>query len=246
MSVKRLPAIRTPSTPETMFYALGYAWVQLFDTQPKSSSLCCLLSQWALETAWGKSCWCWNIGNFKSRDGDLRNYTYYECDERFDDPKVAQKYIDGAGVRIDGSGLPNAAFKSVNKDGTTTVYFWPDHPVSRFRAYETLQDGAVDYVNSLFNRFYKAWPAVLKGDPVEFVHQLKVQKYFTADEATYTKTTQSLHKTFSKIPFDMNKLPILSDAHAEEIQGLIALTLSETVRGTYRDLDDEEESEKNV
>jgi hypothetical protein len=235
---ERLPDVTTGCTPEQMFYALGNAWVQLFDEQPQSPSLCCLLSQWALETGWGKSCHCWNIGNFKSSEGDGRDFTYYKCDERLQ-PAVAQHYLDGATPRSDGQG-PNVAVEAHNADGTITLWFWPDHPVSRFRAYKTLQDGAKDYVESLFNRFSKAWPAIKQGDPTNFIHQLKVQGYFTADEATYTKTTVSLFKTFSHIPFDQSKLPIISDEHAAEIQGLIALTIDTSIRG------DDDSAEKNA
>lgn len=241
--MERLPAVQTTCTPEQMFYALGNAWVQLFDDQPSSPSLCCLLSQWALETGWGKSCWCWNIGNFKSSDGDGRDYTYYKCDERLD-PATAQKYLAHAGVRSDDPSQPNVALRSNNSDKSVTLWFWPDHPVSRFRAYKTLAEGAKDYVESLFNRFNKAWPAIVQGDPTNFIHQLKVQGYFTADEATYTKTTNSLFKTFSKIPFDREKLPILSDDHAAEIQGLIALTLDTSLRGGYDEPTDPEDPSK--
>jgi hypothetical protein len=214
-----------------MFYALGYAWVQLFENQPKEGSLLCMLSQWVLETGWGKSCWCWNIGNFKSRAGDGRDWCMYECDERFD-PATAQKYIDGAQPRADGSGLPNAAWKSDNKDDTVTVYFWPDHQVTRFRAYKTVQDGAHDYVESLFNRFTKAWPAILAGDPDQFVHQLKVQKYFTGNEESYRKTTSSLFRSFKGKKFDMNNLPIFSEAYTEQVMDLVALTIADSLRDT--------------
>jgi hypothetical protein len=205
--------------------------------------LCCLLSQWALEGDWGKSTWCWNIGNFKSSEGDGRDWTYYKCDERFD-PATAQKYIAGAQPRADGSGLTNVAFESNNADGTVSVYFWPDHPVSRFRAYKSIQAGAIDYVSSLYNRFTKAWPAIIAGDPDQFVHQLKVQRYFTADEASYTKTVHSLFNTFHGKKFDMSDLPILSDDHKDQIMGLVALTLANSLRDT--DPAPSDEPEKNV
>lgn len=246
MTESRLAAVRTPCTPEKMFYALGYAWVQLFDNQPKEGSLLCMLSQWAIETGWGKSCWDWNIGNFKARDGDGRDWCMYECDERFE-PTLAQRYIANAQPRADGSGLPNAAWKSNNKDGTVTVYFWPDHPVTRFRAYSTIQDGAHDYVESLFNRFTKAWPAIIAGDPDQFIHQLRVQKYFTGDEETYRKTVHSLFNTFKGKKFDIHDLPILSEAHKDQIEGLVALTLSNSYQ-EYRDTEPAAppESEKNA
>jgi hypothetical protein len=225
---ERLPADITTCTPEEMFDALGYAWVQLFNETPKKESLLCLLCQWALETGWGKECYAWNIGNFKSSDGDGRDFTYYKCDERFEPPQ-ASHYVAGAQPRSDGSGKPNCVFESNNKDGTVSVYFWPDHPVSRFRAYHTLHAGAIDYVSSLFNRFKLAWPAIKAGDPDQFVHQLKAQGYFTADENSYKHTVDSLFVSFEHKTFDMSTLPVFSDAYAAQVQGLVALTTAENL-----------------
>jgi hypothetical protein len=234
---KRLPDIITTCTPEQMFHALAMAWVEMFDEVPKINSILVLLCQWALETGWGKSCHCWNIGNFKSHDGDGYDYVYYKCDERYPEAQ-AKQYLTSVGVRVhigsdgmpdgpDSSGLPNAALESKNSDGTWTIYFWPDHPVSRFRASITIEDGVKIYLASMFNRFSKAWPAVKAGDPDAFVHLLKLQGYFTADEEQYRKTEHSVFNTLSAKHFDMSNLPILSSDHASQIQGLIALTLSQ-------------------
>jgi hypothetical protein len=223
---KRLPDVITTCTPEQMFHALALAWVNMFDEVPKINSILVLLCQWVLETGWGKSCHCWNVGNFKSSDGDGYDYVYYKCDERYD-PVQAQHYINNVGKRSDGSGLSNVALESKNKDGTWTVYFWPDHPVSRFRASNTIEDGVKIYLSSMFNRFSKAWPAVLAGNPDAFVHLLKIQGYFTADEEQYRKTEHSVFNTLSVKHFDMSDLPILSDDHRAQIEGLIALTSSQ-------------------
>jgi hypothetical protein len=77
-------------------------------------------------------------------------------------------------------------------------WFDPDHPQTRFRAFATLDDGALDYLTTLHQRFEKSWPSVLAGDPAAFVHALRLQNYFTANEATYTKTAVSLFDEFSR------------------------------------------------
>lgn len=227
----RLDDLITNCTPEEMFDALGYAWVQLFNETPKKESLLCLLCQWALETGWGKACHCWNIGNFKSKDGDGRNYVYYKCDEIFN-PQTSKNYIATAQPRTFedkyGKG-PNAVYEYTDKSGNIAVVFYPDHPVARFRAYESLHEGAIDYVSSLYNRFTLAWPYIKAGDPDQFIHQLKVQHYFTANEDTYRKTVDSLFVSFQHKNFDMSQLPVVSDASAAQIQGLVALTLSESL-----------------
>lgn len=240
---KRLTAVRTPCTPETMFDAMGQAWVTAFKTQPSKASLVVTLCQWVLETGWGKSCWDWNIGNFRSRDGDGRDWCLYECDERVTAAQ-ATAYVAKAGIRLDGSGLPDAKITSYNKDKTVTVYFWPDNPMCRFRAFSSIESGVLDYLTSLNRRFYKAWPSVVAGDPDQFVHQLKLQKYFTADEETYRKTMRSLFNQLFARDFAMRKFEEvrsseqaphdddhdgLTDQYRERVDGLVALTLSESL-----------------
>ncbi|HVJ15040.1 MAG TPA: hypothetical protein VM686_06350, partial [Polyangiaceae bacterium] len=78
------------------------------------------------------------------------------------------------------------------------VWFEPDHEACRFRAFATLQDGALDYLKTLHQRFQSAWPAVVAGDPAAFSHALKVARYYTADEAQYTKSVVSLFNEFSR------------------------------------------------
>jgi hypothetical protein len=77
-------------------------------------------------------------------------------------------------------------------------WFDPEHPQTRFRAFGTLDEGALDYLTALHRRFEKSWPAVLAGEPAAFVHALRLQNYFTANEATYTKTVVSLFEEFSR------------------------------------------------
>lgn len=221
---ERLKDNLTPCTPEELFYALGYSWVQLFNERPKKESLFCLLSQWAIETGWGKSCHCWNIGNFKSREGDGRDHTYFECNELFPE-KIAQKYLAQSKLRSDGSGKPDAVITGTAKNGDIIIWFYPDHPASRFRAFDTIEEGAMDYTSSLHDRFYKAWPAIVSGDSAEFIHQLKLQNYFTAIESVYGKTVNSLFKRFNKMEFDLDKLPIVNNDEKTRIEGLVALNL---------------------
>ncbi len=70
------------------------------------------------------------------------------------------------------------------------VWFDPPHPQTRFRAFDTLAEGAADYLAMLHKRFNLSWPAVISGSPEEFAHLLKVQRYYTADEAAYAKAVR--------------------------------------------------------
>jgi flagellum-specific peptidoglycan hydrolase FlgJ len=74
------------------------------------------------------------------------------------------------------------------------VSYDPPDPTTSFRAYATLTEGCIDYLQLLRKRFYLAWPAVLNGDPALFCHLLKAQHYYTADEAKYTANVVWLNK----------------------------------------------------
>ena len=78
------------------------------------------------------------------------------------------------------------------------VWFEPDNPACCFRAFPTLDAGALDYLQTLHRRFQSAWPAVVAGDPARFSHLLKRSRYYTADEAQYTKTLVALFREFSR------------------------------------------------
>ncbi len=54
-----------------------------------------------------------------------------------------------------------------------------------FRAYGSLDEGAIDYLQTLRRDFGFAWPAVEAGDVTDFAHRLKVRGYYTAPESEY-------------------------------------------------------------
>ena len=67
--------------------------------------------------------------------------------------------------------------------------------------------GARDYLDELQRRFAKSWGAVLAGDPAAFSHALRLQGYYTAPEASYTKTLLALFRELAAVvasPFDLH------------------------------------------
>jgi hypothetical protein len=238
-NVERLPAERTPVEPAEVAGALGVAWLQLFGTLPTRESILVLLAQWALETARGKSMWCFNLGNAKSREGDGRCYCYFACNEVLP-PAIANAIVQKAKPRTDGKPGPDAAITGASgKD--VILWAYPDNPVSRFRAYRTLREGAVDYLALLSKRFWKAWPAVLSGDAVAFVTLLREQGYYTAPLATYLRAHGSWMRAFKDLAFALPApvLPedpadhddgLLSEAERSRVLGLVALTSMESIR----------------
>lgn len=98
--------------------------------------------------------------------------------------------------------------------------------VARFRAYGSPEEGARDYVSLLARRYPDAVQAAQQGDAGGFVHALKARGYFTDNEASYTKSVQSLATLALRTGFDalgsgvardrvdVDATPTLSDAPA--------------------------------
>ncbi len=216
-----LPAVKTLCTALEMAHALIAAWSALFGMHPPSrESIALLLGQWALETGRGRSMMCWNAGNVKSHEGDGHSFCFFACNEVLTPAQVAH-YVAGAEPRTDGKPGPNAVATS-----PSVVWFYPSHPGCRFRAFHTIDEGAVDYLGLLNRRFAKAWPAVLAGDPTAFSHALKAQGYYTAPEASYTAGVVALFREMLRLDFAVNETP----NHAEEVAAVDTLDDAERAR----------------
>jgi hypothetical protein len=69
----------------------------------------------------------------------------------------------------------------------------------KFISFPTLKDGVVDYMKRLSGgRYAVAWKNVLDPDPINFSKTLKKQKYYTANEAPYTKDLTQLYYQYNK------------------------------------------------
>lgn len=116
--------------------------------------------------------------------------------------------------------------------GGKIVWFDPPHPQCRFRAFRSLEEGAIDYLTLMRNRFHSAWPAVEAGDPRAFVRALKASGYFTADLGPYENSVAAIFAQyagglqFEVSPFDA---PFDEDTKAR-IQNLVAISLADLTR----------------
>jgi hypothetical protein len=113
------------------------------------------------------------------------------------------------------------------------VHFTPPDPACRFRAFHTLDEGAIDYLGFLhgLKRYQAAWAELIAGDAAGFVHQLKAGGYFTADEGQYAHNVVSLFHEYAKLPFQVAAdEPVIDDETRERVMGLVALSLSEIAR----------------
>ncbi len=218
--VEKLPDQTISIKSIDVFTGLWTAWLNLFNSPPKKESILCLMAQSALETGRWKSIHCYNFGNIKSGETDGRDYTFYTCNELMP-LKMAQAYMAKSPA--------TAKITAVRADGNAWIWFYPDHPASRFRAFKTLNEGATDYLAFLQKKFKAAWSAILVGDPAGFSRALKAHGYYTADEAPYTKGLKSIFDEFKKLQIDTDNLPVVSAEQATRISQLVALSLQESI-----------------
>lgn len=101
---------------------------------------------------------------------------------------------------------------NITTDGKGSYDFFDDLPTDeqiqpgvwkkmnlKYRAYPSLNEGAKDYLKFLSSKKYSsAWQNIIKPDPVAFSKALKSSKYYTANEAPYTKAITRLYKQFSE------------------------------------------------
>ena len=213
-----LDAVKTPLTAQDVYAALGLAWRRYFSSEPVHQGLLVLIAQWAFENAWGKACFNWNLGNQRLSDGlfCLRN-----CGEDLPPAMAAKLHATDPGHITVGP-------EHINSNGATvcSCTFTPPNQMCRFSAYPSAEDGAYAYFRMMVKRFSGAWPSVLHGDPVGFVHACKVAGYFTGDEAAYSAGVRSIFADLArKLPAPEGSEPVMSDDEREENLRRVALAL---------------------
>lgn len=72
----------------------------------------------------------------------------------------------------------------------------PGHPQTRMRAHANKYDGVSQYFALLKARFPRSYAALWSANPKEFVHALKTEGYFTADEEPYRNSVASIQREF--------------------------------------------------
>ena len=107
----------------------------------------------------------------------------------------------------DGDGRCWCYFRCGEIIGGKQVWFDPPKPGACFRAFESIDEGAVEYLTFLAKHYAGAWPYVEAGDPSGFVHEIKRRGYFTAAEEPYRQAVVQIFGTFSRLPIDWSAMP---------------------------------------
>lgn len=180
--LERITKATKPEIRE-MVGMLQTAWPALSETGARV-----LTAQSMAETGDWRFCFNWNLGNVKALKGQKHMYLrgVWEC------YTAAEAKVEVA--KSGGMGRLATAEECKKKGwacpGKVVVAFEPPHVQCRFRAYDTLAEGAQKWMEYHQNRAAKSagyLPALNAGDIATVVSTLKAARYFTADEGHYRK-----------------------------------------------------------
>lgn len=172
---------QTTPKPREVVSMLLQAWPALTEQGART-----LTAQFMFETTEGVNCYNWNLGNVKAGANDQHMYLrdIWECDS-----------ASGAAAQVEQSnGLAHIATpEDLRKHkwwkcDSTIVVFEPPHVQCRFRAYNSLAEGAQRWVGNHQRIAQKKadYLANLNGGNIDAVAQtLKDVKYYTGVESIY-------------------------------------------------------------
>ena len=120
--------------------------------------------------------------------------------------------------------------------GGKAQWFEPPHPQTNFRAFDSVESGAIDHIAFLAQRkrYAKAWEVAQTGMPLAFVDALKSAGYFTADAQPYAKAVASLWREYLTLVESLREpepepVPMAAEEEALHEQALAAVAMSDPV-----------------
>lgn len=170
MKAQLVPDTLTTCSALEVCRAIRSAWETLEGVTPSQDTVAVLTAQSALETGRWRSMHCWNFGNVKAGPTYEGFYCQFRCNEK---------------LLIDGK--------------LQWRWFDPPHPQCNFRAFESLHFGVLRWLQALREHFPHAYAAAKVGMPLAFTHALKIDHYFTADEAPYARSVSSLWAEYKRL-----------------------------------------------
>ena len=184
MEPRELQDKLTPVTVEDLWNAFVVSWETLGVDQSISRRAIELKIEHVHFETGLTLCHNYNLGNIKSRVGDGRNWQFFACGEEIPAADLDRIVAMGPGLvqvkaryskKIEGQSVPYLSIK-----------LYPKHPWSRFRAFESLSQGAEEQLIYLRKR-----PEVLKilqtGDVVQYNLALLAARYYTGDTNVYLR-----------------------------------------------------------
>ena len=224
---RKREAQRISATPVDVAKAFKAASLSL-GIDPNPGFVAVLMAQSGLETGHWKIMYNFNFGNVKASDQWIKDggdYTYYNYAAPHAKAPVSENLtprqvsiaLGSAKPRVDDPKFPDMEVGPTRNDGRVTCWFWPDHIQTRFRAFETLEEGAVAYLSKLTGRYSDALDAALDNRVSAYVELLHSKGYFTAGLEGYRRAVCKLFNRYlpcAEGVFDMSEESEMPDTGA--------------------------------
>ena len=199
-----VPPARIAASPAEVAGAFVAA-ARANEIEPTVELIGVLLAQSALETGHWGTMYNYNFGNVKATDAWVADgglYTFYDHVPPHAPAPVSENLSEAqmradlarSRPRTDGSGLPDMKVGGRRTDGRYTCWCWPSHVQTRFRAFNTLEEGAAAFLAKFTGRYAGAIAPAARGDVLGYVTQLRrLGPYFTADFDSYHRAVLALY-----------------------------------------------------
>lgn len=178
----KIPVLRTVVTLEMLADVLRKVWPEVED-----ADVAIVFGKLIAENGWPampQCTWNWNIGNIRGVSPKGLFHTLSGAWELVAAGKVDAMKSLGWEV------IPAPPQAKVTPG---TVCMLPPPEKQGFRAYETLEEAVVDYLDTLEKKFRPAHEELMKegSDPERLVLALKAAHYFTGDVSQYVTNVKS-------------------------------------------------------
>lgn len=227
---QRVPTVQTTPTMLDFARALIRAWRAVVGTVPTKTQAAVLWAHFAGETGDGRYCYCWNLGNYKHTPGSGGAYCYLRGVWEGVSPARAEQLIATGRWAAD----PSKDHAIAVGPGKVSVVATEDNPASWFRAFASLEDGMVSFIDakrSPASRYASAWRYVEAGDPDGYARELGRRGYYTASPDAYARAMRGKWHAW-----------MAADAFERALDELIAASNAETLP-TLPDLGPESDEE---
>lgn len=235
---QRVAVARTTPSVFDFASALLREWRAVVGTLPTKEQAGVLWAHFAGETADGKYCWNWNLGNWKHTPGSGQPYVslagVWECFTLRDEDGDGDIDEDDRVMLIARLVRTGAWREDMSADHAkacgplrVSLIATGDNAMSWFRAYRSLDEGMSAFVErkadqrkdargNYVNRYAPAWAFVLRGDPDGYARELGRLRYYTASPDAYARAMRAKWHAWMAAPgFDQALGELLAVSEAE-------------------------------
>lgn len=225
---RRVPTVRTTPSMLDFHRALLRAWRTATGALPAKPQACVLGAHFAGETGDGKSCWNWNLGNYKffkgagafmSLAGVWEGFRWGDEDGDGDVDEDDRVLFVARMIR---TGLwkedPSKDHARAVGPRKVSLVATAANPTTFFRAFDTLDLGMASFLAAKQNpksRYASAWPFIVRGDPDGYARELGRKGYYTADPNVYARSLRAKWSAWMAAPaFDQALAELVAAADA--------------------------------